>query len=377
MKKTKLLLLVACGTLLASCGNGGESTPKEASAEEVCAAVLKKTAIAIWADQGSPINAALTNKAEGAHAPVLATDWSVTIDKVVYKTKISWSGIDGVNWKSYKFDDEHIVVIAARQSSNGDTLSATFVPTVTYKEKSVAGKEYKFTCAPYEVDPTDKALPEFAKGFYVDKNIKNGAVIRTKGVVTFASPDFSSVIIQDGAAAVQLYKGNAFSSFYAVGNSITSVGKIKDYNGLEFDPVLDVAPTDQVEAPVSFVPNSENIAAFRTAWQGGDKSLANVLVETTLEVAKDPEAKNKDETDPEKKTYDTLYLKASDGEEQIALYTKTGFAGDDGAKAISKIMGSCKAGDKVKFKGALTYYSGKSLVECNIYSAKDIEKLVA
>ena len=376
MKRSKLLLLVACGTLLASCGNNtpAVSTP---SAEEVCEAVLKKTAIAIWADTGAPINQALTNKSEGAHAPLLSTSFTVSIDKVAYKASLTWNGIDGNKWKQYKVDDDHIVVIATRQSAGGDTLEATLTPTVTFNEKSVAGKQYKFTCAPYDVDPIDKTLPDFADGFFVQKNIKNGAVVRTKGVVTFNSPDYSSVIIQDGASAVQLYRGSAFSTFYTKGASLSVVGKIKDYSGLEYDPVLDVSPTDTIQTPASFEPTKDNIEAFRAEWVGGNKSQANRLVEATLEVSKDPVGKVAGETDPEKQTWDTLYLKGSDGEGEIALYTKTGYAGDDGFKEISKIIGSCKAGDKVRFRGALTYYSGKSLVECNIYSPSDIEKLVA
>ena len=110
-----------------------------------------------------------------------------------------------------------------------------------------------------------------------------------------------------------------------------------------------------------------NIEAFRNEWKNGDHKQANRLVQDRLVVAKDPVAN--------KGTYDTLYLKAKEGDSEIALYTKSGFSGQDGLKAISDKIGACKAGDQVSFKGALTYYGSKDLVEVNLYAPEDIEVL--
>lgn len=367
MKRSNLLLMLAAGTLLASCG--GQSGP---SKDAILKAASEKTAIAIWADSGAPINRKINNRAEGAHAPILANSFTFKYESNTYTVKINWE-ISTQDWSRFKSDEEHDVVIAKRESVGGRTLSADFVPTFTYEDATLKGDAYKFFCDPYDVDPQNKTLAELSKGAYIDKNIKTGAVIRTKGVITLHSPDFSSVIIEDAGRTVQLYKGGAFSSFFAVGKTIQVVGKYKDYNGPEFEPVLDVSPTDDVPSIVPLTLDKAKIDAFRTEWKdNGDLSQANRLVGGEYVVKKESEGKNKTETDRSKNTFDTLYLETEDGAE-FALYTKPSIAGNDGIKEISTIFGGLKVGDKIKFKGALTYYSNKDLVEANIYNASDLE----
>ena len=361
MKKSRLLFTFASAMMLASCANQPAEKPL---AERIVEAASKKAAIAMWADTGAVIDQTLENTAVGAHAPVFAKKFSVKVDNQFYLTNISWSGIDDVDWKQYVFDADHAVVIPSRRSAGGETLKATMVPTFSYEDKTFVGKEYKFVCEPYDVNPIDKTLQAMNSGMYGDKSVKTGDVIRTKGVVTLMSPDFSSVIVQDGEDAVQLYKSGAFSTFYTEGASVSLVGKIKDYSGTEFDPVLDVSPTEALAEPTLFDPTSANIEAFRTEWKNGSHKQANRLVHETLVVSKDPVAN--------KGIYDTLYLKAKDGTSEIALYTKAGFAGQDGLNAISDKIALCKTGDEVTFKGALTYYGTKDLVEVNIYSPDHI-----
>ena len=363
MKKSRLLFALASAMMLASCNNQAAEKPLAERIVEA-AAEKDKAAFATWADTGAVIDQKLENNAAGAHAPILAKKFPVKVDNKFYTTTITWSGIDNVNWKQYDSDADHVVVIPTRQSAGGETLKATMVPTFTYEDKTVTGKGYQFVCEPYDVNPIDKTLAAMNSGMYGDKSVKTNDVIRTKGVVTLMSPDLSSVIVQDGENAVQLYKSSAFSTFYNEGASVSVVGKIKDYNGTEFDPVLDVSPTETLAEPTLFVPNSTNIEAFRNEWKGGDHKQANRLVHETLIVAKDPVAN--------KGTYDTLYLKAKEGTSEIALYTKSGFAGQDGLKAISDKIALCKTGDEVTFKGALTYYGTKDLVEVNIYSPDHI-----
>ena len=362
MKRNLIFLAALCTPMLASCAE-----PEAPIAQQVVEDVLSKKAIAIWADTGSVITNSrngetLINSAQGAHAPILATSFLAKVGGETYKASISWSGIDNVNWKSYVSDDDHIVVIPSRQSVGGETLNAAFVPTITFEDASVSGSEYKFTCAPYDVDPVDLDLEDFANKFYVTKEVKKNDIIRTRGIITAMSPDLSSVIVQNGNSAVQLYKSSAFSTFYSIGAAISVVGKIKDYNGLEFDPVLDVSPTDASDLTVNnFEANAENIANFKAAWNNGNKSLANVQVKDTLEV------------DRLSGKSDTLHLKTAD-DGKISLYTKPGFAGDDGVKAIGAIFNSLQVGDRVTFNGVLTYYSSGDLVEVNIYGAEFVNK---
>lgn len=358
---SKLLMVIASSMLLAACGGNAENFN-----EKVAKAVVDKTAIAIWADEGSPIQQRLTNSTAGAHAPILATKFAVKVDGKTYKTTIKWDGVDGEKWKPYEFDEDHVVVIPTRPSKGGESLAATFTPKITYEDATVEGKPYSFVCDPYDVDPIDRTLAQFVEDYYVKKTIKDKTAVRTKGVITFMSPDNSSVIIQDGMNAVQLYKSSAFSTFYQKGASISVVGSIKNYSGLEYDPVLDVSPTDKLEAPDKFEPTSENIEAFREEAKAGNWSHALIEVNEELEVAKAP-AKKSDGT------VDTLYLKAKDGDSEIALYTKPGFAGSDGIKEISDIFDDLLPGDKILFRGSLTYYGSKDLVEANIYSADDLK----
>ena len=361
MKQSRILLTLAAMTMLASCNQQAEKS----LADKVLEAAASKGAIAMWADTGMLIDQTHENNAAGAHAPILATQFSVKVEGQLYKAGISWAGIDDVDWKKYDSDADHIVVIPSRKSVGGETLKATITPTFSFEDKTLVGKEYKFSCEPYDVDPADYTLTNMNNTFYNGTAIKNGDVIRTKGVVTMMSPDLSSVIVQDGADAVQLYKSSAFSTFYTIGASVSLVGKLKDYNGTEFDPVLDVSPTDKLADPTLFEPTSANIEAFRNEWKGGDHKQANRLVHDRLIVAKDPVAN--------KGTYDTLYLKAKEGDSEIALYTKAGYSGADGVKAISDKIALCHAGDEVAFRGALTYYSGKDLVEVNLYAPEDIQ----
>lgn len=383
---SKLLMVIASSMLLAACGGNAENFN-----EKVAKAVVDKTAIAIWADEGSPIQQRLTNSTAGAHAPVLATSFTVKVDGKAYKTSIKWEGIDGVKWNAYKFDEDHVVVIPTRPGKGGESLSATLTPKITYEDATVDGKPYSFVCDPYEVDPIDRTLAQFVDEFYVQKTIKDKTAVRTKGVVTFMSPDYSSVIIQDGMNAVQLYRSSAFSLFYQMGASLSVVGSIKNYSGLEYDPVLDVGPTDKLENPGKFDPTCENIEAFREEAKAGNWSHSLVEVDDELEVAYEPSKKADG-------SVDTLILKAKDGNSKMALYTKPGIAGSDGIKEISDIFVDLLPGDKIHFRGSLTFYGdkdaqdptrkdpdnsnkpyvdpedkGKGLVEANIYSADDLE----
>ena len=369
MKRTNLMLLFTAGMLLASCG--GQSGP---SKNDILKEASGKTAIAIWADSGAPINRKLEkNKAEGAHAPILANSFTFKYESQTYTVKIDWKISDTENWTKYKSDEEHDVVIAKRQSVGGQTLEANFTPTFTYEDATLTGDVYKFVCEPYEVDPQNKTLAELSQGAYVDKNIKTGAVVRTQGIVTLHSPDYSSVIVENNGRTVQLYKGGAFSTFFEVGKAIQVVGKYKDYSGPEFDPVYDVSPTTDVPAITPLALDKKTIDDFRAEWKdNGDHSQGNRLTAGEFTVKEESKGKNKDETDRSKNTFDTLYLLTEDGGE-FALYTKPGYAGDEGCKEISKIFGGVKKGDKVKFKGALTYYSSKDLVEVNIYNPDDVE----
>ena len=366
MKRTNLLLLFTAGMLLASCG--GQSGPAK---DDILKEASGKTAIAIWADSGAPINRKLEkNKAEGAHAPIIANSFTFKYESKTYTVKIDWKISDADNWTRYKSDDEHDVVIAKRQSVGGQVLEATFTPTFTYEDATLTGDSYKFYCDPYEVNPQNKTLAELTQGAYVDGTISNGDVIRTKGVVTLHSPDFTNVFIEDNGRTVQLYKAGAFSTFYEVGKTLQVVGKYKDYYGPEFDPVYDVSPAEAVPAITPLALTKTFVDDFRTAWKAGDHSQGNRLTAGEFTVKEESKGKNKTETDRSKNTFDTLYLTTDDGAE-IALYTKPGYAGDEACKKISTIFGGLKKGDKVKFKGALYCYN--DLVEVNLYSDKDIE----
>lgn len=357
MKRNLIAALVLSASMLVSCGeqNSGPSD------KDVVDQIAAKAAIAMWADSGEVIRYTKTNEVEGAHTPILATSFMTRIEGTAYTAKIEWGGIDGTDWVKYDSDEEHVVVIAQRQSVGGKTLEATFVPTITYGGASVQGSSYKFTCAPYDVDPKQMTMAELAAGFYTNKTVKTKDVVKVSGQITFASPDYSSVIVQEGASAVQLYKGSAFSTFYGIGKSITTVGKIKDYSGLEFDPVLDVSPTSDV-AIDKFEVTAANITAFREEMKDNNKAHANQLCEGELTVQKVYKNSSGVAT--------TLYLNV-DGGEEMALYTKSGFAGDDGANQIYSLFESCAEGDKVKFRGCMALYN--DLVEVNIYSPNDVE----
>lgn len=385
MKIKKILTLNAIALMgLASCG--GEPAKKEASDLDVVTEVSNKAAIACWADTGETISHALVNKAYGAHSPRLATKYTVQIEGKKYVADLKWTGFKTEEWKEYEADDTHISLLPVRPLKGQDDLSLTLSATITYGDASISGPEYKLTCPAYTVDFEDYSLAELADGFYKTKSIKINTMVRVHGWVTSWYDSFGNVFLQDGDYSIQLYKASAFSSFYKVGNHLDVVGQIVDYNGLEFSgTVQDVSFSTKEIAPYE---KKALTKADCDVLSGGDvtKKLWNNYYEGTAKAIVWQYNPTKEGATEEEKNSpinwynyqgtkkdkpDTLMLETDDGG-KFAIYLKSGNMGSKEYEKALEFIKTVKVGDKVSYKGPITYYSSGSLVEINLVKSTDL-----
>ncbi|MCR5079485.1 MAG: hypothetical protein K6B65_06200 [Bacilli bacterium] len=386
MQIRKVFVLTALSLMgLAACGG---STPSGASDADVVAEVAKKGAIACWADTGGVISTAMTNEAYGAHSPVLATKYTVQLNGQKYEANLSWTGFKAEEWKQYDADATHVSLLPVRPLKGQAALSLTMAPTITYGKESISGPTYKFVCPAYDVEFVDYALADLADAFYVKKTVKTNDMVRIHGWVTNWYDNYGNVFVQDGDYSIQLYKASAFKSFYKVGNHVDVVGQIVDYNGLEFSGTVQ---------DVSF--STKEIAAWTKGavtkavcdeLSSGNKSkkLWNNYYEGTATAIVWEYNEQFGTTDDEKvspinwykydgskkEKPDTLMLQTDDGG-KFAIYLKSSNMGSTGYEKACEFIKTLKVGDKVSYKGPITYYSGGSLVEINLASADNLAKV--
>ena len=422
MKKNRistLALAALCLGALASCVEQ-PAQKKEFTPDDVVAKVAGSGAIAIWSDTGEVIKPYAAdgkggkksrNQSYGAHSPYLAKTFTVKdeTDKS-YTANIEWTGFDAEKWKAYADEDgAHITLIPVRPLHGESAMDLDLTCTVTYEGKT-ATVPYRFQCPAYPVEFADYTLEELANGFYKTGEIRSGTMVRIHGYVSAKNYDNSNVYVQDGNYGICLYRASAFNYFYKVGNWVDVVGQIKNYSGLEFDPVSDVS-FSTVEQPeggfAGVIPMTDEVidGVKTNAAQGKDYVYSNLLAGgeavamacpyNSLQASKDNTNQNVlghtwQESDGESAINlykydgaigngDTVWLRSeSEGStKDFELYLKAAFLGSADFDAAKEKIKNIKAGDRVRYKGVTTYYSGGSLVELNIMNVNDIEVIPA